>query len=126
MTRTLRRALMPVCGLLLVGAAVIGLVSFVALLAYISDGRPGARIWLDYGLVGLSLVCVLIAGVSLVWSWFTDRERDVIPGPTLYLLGLFLVMIGVQVMLLGEPLIGLFGLAIGAAIMFAAYRSDTL
>ena len=126
MTRTLRRALMPVCGLLLVGAAVIGLVSFVALLAYISDGRPGARIWLDYGLVGLSLVCVLIAGVSLVWSWFTDRERDVIPGPTLYLLGLFLVMIGVQVMLLGEPLIGLVGLAIGAAIMFAAYRSDTL
>lgn len=126
MAKPLRRALLPIFGLLLCGAAVVGLVSFTALLIYISDGDIGVRIWLDYGLVGLCLVCVLIAGISMVWSWFSDRERDVIPGPTLYLLGLFVVMIGVQVMLLGELLFGIAGIAVGAVIMYAEYRSDTL
>ncbi len=38
--------------------------------------------------------CTLVAGVSLIFSALRRREYDLIPGPTLYFLGLSLAVIG--------------------------------
>lgn len=120
------RVLMPVLGVLLSVAAAFGLVSFVSLLLYVGDGQFVLPILLDFGLVALCLICVLVAGLSLIWSSFSGRSRDLIPGATLYLLGLFLLMLGVQAMLVPGGLIGIVAVVIGALIIIAEYRLDVL
>ena len=42
----------------------------------------------------LAAVCTVIAGISLIISALSRKQYDLIPGPTLYFLGLALAVIG--------------------------------
>ncbi len=54
-------------------------------------------------------VLLLITGLCLIYSGWTRKAYDLVPGPTLYLLGLCIVGIGICLLLVGQ-----FATAIGA------------
>ncbi|MFK8051494.1 MAG: hypothetical protein AB8F65_00860 [Woeseiaceae bacterium] len=125
-TRSNLRMMMPVAGLVLLVAGALGLTACVRLLSTLIDQGGDRGLWFDYGLVAIALIAVVLAGASLIWSWLTDKQRDVIPGPALYLLGVSIVMLSSQVVILGGYLIGLAGVLVGIGIMVLEYRSDWL
>lgn len=123
---TPRRWWMPVAGLILLVAALVGLLSLVKLLAMLIEADIADRMWLNYALIGLALASLGFAGLSLLVSWFTRRRRDVVPGPALYLFGSAMVMLGGQAAVLGQTLVGAIGVLVGFAVIWIEYRSDWL
>lgn len=65
-------------------------------------------------------------GVSLMVASVQGRREDVVPGPSLYLMGAALLIAGMAQLLFGRPgLAGLTGLA-GLVLMYVEYRSAFL
>lgn len=123
-TQSIRAAALPLLGILLTLAASLGLFAFLSIILFV-DAGASYQIWLDYGLVLASLVCALVAGLSMIWAWFVGRKRDVVPGPTLYLLGLLLLTLGAQALALGTWWAALLVIA-GLTILVVEYRSEWL
>ncbi|MEO0574223.1 MAG: hypothetical protein AAF004_02085 [Pseudomonadota bacterium] len=122
-----RRFLIATTGVVLSMAGGYGLYVLTSLIQYVmKHGAGDANAWTDYGLVGASLALALIAGLSLLWSALKGRRRDVIPGPTLYLLGLCLAVLGAQAALIAGTTLGWLGVIAGIAIIVIEYRSDTI
>lgn len=108
-----------------------GTASIAALLHILRATDPDSRITvsgplLDYILIGLILGAFVVAGASMIWSAVRARRRDLVPGPTLYILGTALVMLGMEQVVLGTWINGVVLIAIGAAIGILEYRSDVL
>lgn len=120
------RFLMPLAGLALIIAASLGLFACFTLLSMLDVQQSGRAIWINYGLVAIALLAALFAGLSLLWAWMTDRQRDVVPGPALYLFGIAVMMLGSEALIMGGYLAGFAGIVIGFAIIVLEYRSDWL
>lgn len=108
-----------------------GVASIAALLHILRATSPDARITvsgplIDYVLIGLILGSFVVAGLSMIWSAVRARRRDLVPGPTLYILGMALVMLGMEQVVLGSWITGAVLIAIGGAIGVLEYRSDVL
>lgn len=62
---------------------------------YLSGQSPYSTITLVYqGLWCLAAISVVIIGISLIVSGYRRKQTDLIPGPTLYVLGLALAGVG--------------------------------
>jgi len=57
-----------------------------------------------------------IAGLSALISGLFRRRRNLIPGPTLYLLGLAVIGIGIYMLLYGQHLHGVIAVGVGVVI----------
>lgn len=66
----------------------------------------------------LVTLCILIVGVSLIRSALQRKEHDLIPGPTLYFLGLGLTVIGGYLILSGLTLEALASIVIGCLLIY--------
>lgn len=66
----------------------------------------------------LVTLCILIAGVSLVISALQRKEHDLIPGPTLYFLGLGLSVIGGFLILSGLTIQALATIVVGCLLIY--------
>ncbi|MEL6870833.1 MAG: hypothetical protein AAFO81_13620 [Pseudomonadota bacterium] len=120
-----RRYVLAVIGCVLTMASAYGLYVFAQLVGFVADDAgSGNNLWVDYGLVGASLALVGVAGLSLLWSALRGRHRDVVPGPTLYLLGLFLAALSLQAALISSAALAWLGVAAGGALIVFEYRSD--
>ncbi|MEM7610779.1 MAG: hypothetical protein AAF270_03825 [Pseudomonadota bacterium] len=125
-TRSFRATLLPLLGVVLACASALGLFAFASIMLFIADANVSTQVWLDYGLLLLSLVCALVAGISMIWSWIKDRQRDVVPGPTLYLLGLFILALSLQALLTSVGWLPVLGVVAGLAVIAFEYRSEWL
>jgi hypothetical protein len=89
-----------VCGVLATIAGGIGLKIIWPLFDYVlseynrSDSPFTFASTIYQGVWLLVALCTLIAGLSLIFSALRRKENDLIPGPTLYFLGLGLAVIG--------------------------------
>lgn len=125
-TTAAKRLWMPMLGIAAMTVSVAGLSAWLRVLKRAGGGDPGLRLWVDYGLVAVALIALLLAGIGLFWSWANRRQRDVIPGPALYLLGFSILMLGSETLLLGGQLAGVAGIVAGLLIIVVEYRSDLL
>ena len=125
-TRAFRATLLSLLGVVLACASALGLFAFASIMLFIADANVSTQVWLDYGLLLLSLVCALVAGISMIWSWIKDRQRDVVPGPTLYLLGLFILALSLQALLTSVGWLPVLGVVAGLAVIAFEYRSEWL
>ncbi|MEL7310979.1 MAG: hypothetical protein AAFN07_05690 [Pseudomonadota bacterium] len=121
-----RRPFVALLGLVLALVAGYGLWSYIQLVAFVIDAAGSGSLSLDYLPLGLAIGCTLVAGLSLLVSAINGRSRNLVPGPTLYLLGLSIAVVAIQVWLTtGDP-ISLLGLLVGAVLIVLEYRLDVL
>ena len=111
--------------------SIAGIASIAALVHILSatsadGGLTVSGLRIDYLLIGLILGAFVIAGVSMIWSAARARRRDLVPGPTLYILSMALIMLGMQQVVLGTWINGAVLIVIGAGIGFLEHRSDVL
>ena len=77
--------------------------------------------WLLCGVVGL---CVIMLGVNFLGAAWRRQSHNIVPGPTLYLLGVTLVILGMFMAVSGAWIsAGVLALA-GIACMRLEYRSE--
>lgn len=63
-------------------------------------------------------VLLLITGLCLIYSGWTRKAYDLIPGPTLYLLGLCIVGIGICLLLVGQFPTAIAAILFGIAVCY--------
>jgi hypothetical protein len=113
-------------GLMLVTASLVGLWIYVRLVNFVVASAEDSSIAWDYLPLGIAILCALVAGYSLFRSALSGRTRDMIPGPTLYLLGACIMIIAVQAWLASGSAVFLAGVLLGLALMVLEYRLDVL
>lgn len=126
MTQSVQRPLVGLSGLVLTGAGLYGLWVFGKLVGFIVSATDSAELGWDYVPLGLALICVVAAGLSLCWSAWHGRDRDLIPGPTLYLLGLFLIVLAVQAWMVSGSALYLTLIIAGLGLIVMEYQLDVL
>lgn len=126
----LARAGMGVSGVIAGAAGVMGGFANVRLLVASLQGSTGAGLFTPmtaYYFAWLVFFGGLIAvGISLVAAAMQGRREDIVPGPSLYLMGAALLVAGMAQLLFGRPgLAAATGLA-GIVLMYVEYRSALL
>lgn len=72
----------------------------------------------------VAAIMLAIAGLSLVISALIRRPRNLIPGPTLYLLGLAVVGIGIYFLVFEQWVPGIVAAVVGIVICYWEYAFD--
>ncbi len=127
----LGRAGIGVAGVIAAVAGFIGAFANIRLLAGDLAGTPGFSSMLApmtaYHFAWLVFFGALVAaGISLMAAAVQGRREDIVPGPSLYLMGAALLIAGMAQLLFGRAaLAGLTGLA-GLLLIFLEYRSALL
>ncbi|MFK8028858.1 MAG: hypothetical protein AB8G18_01345 [Gammaproteobacteria bacterium] len=79
---------------------------------------------LFWALCGVVALCLLLLAINFLSAAWSRRAHNVVPGPTLYLLGVTLVILGMFVATSGAlPAALVLGFA-GFATMYLEYRSE--
>lgn len=76
------------------------------------------------GLWLIAAIMLAIAGLSLVISALMRRPRNLIPGPTLYLLGLAVVGIGIYFLVFHQWIPGVIASVVGVVVCYWEYAFD--
>ena len=119
-----KSSIVMICGLIVTAigiAAVITAWKIVSLVlaGQTSDWSPFNTANIVYvSLWLLTAVSTLIAGVSLIISAVKRKEYDLIPGPTLYFLGLSLAVIGGFLTIGGLYWQGLIAIVVGLLLIY--------
>ena len=121
-----RHPLIALLGIAVTVTAGYALWVYARLVVFVTDAAGSDSLSLDYLPLGLAIVCALVAGLSLFLSALQGRQRNLIPGPTLYLLGLFLCVVAVQVGLTTSTPLALVGVRAGLGLIVREYRLDVL
>ncbi|MEO1575762.1 MAG: hypothetical protein AAFU65_12490 [Pseudomonadota bacterium] len=69
---------------------------------------------------------VVAAGVSLLWSAWRARARNLVPGPTLYVGGVSLMVIAMFLVAAGAPGPAAAAAVVATALMMTEYFSETV
>ncbi|MEM9171779.1 MAG: hypothetical protein AAGA84_03650 [Pseudomonadota bacterium] len=121
------RSMAAIAGILLMAGSAYGLYLFMELAHFVAR-RSGTSVsfWSGYILIGLSLLSAAVAGMSLMISAWRARSRNLIPGPTLYLFGLFVATLSVQSALVSAQPVWLVGAVCGFGLLWLEYRSELI
>ena len=115
-----------IAGVCLSAVAAACLWQLAVLVGYVAVSIDSSVLWRDYAALAAALTCAFVAGVSLVVSGVRRRRRDLVPGPTLYLLGLAMVAVAAQGLLVGASAWLWLLAAAGFALLVLEYRLDVL
>lgn len=73
------------------------------------------------GLWLIVALCVLIAGISLVISAWKRKRHDLVPGPTLYILGIALGAIGIFLFVFNQILFAIGTFIVGILFIYSEW-----
>ena len=79
---------------------------------------------LFWALCAIVALCLLMLGVNFVSAAWRRRSHNIVPGPTLYLLGVTLVILGMFMAIGGAWLAAFILILAGIASMRLEYRSE--
>ncbi len=71
-----------------------------------------------YSVWQVAALCLLISGISVVRSGFKRKRHDLVPGPTLYLLGLSVIVIGFFLFTFDNMLLAVLAVVLGALLVY--------
>lgn len=121
-----------------VGAGAVG-AAFVVLGAVLLAGagrallsvQEAASVFSDRDALFVATWCVfaaslVAAGVSLLWSAWRARARNLVPGPTLYLAGASLMVIAMFLVAAGTLAAAVAAAIVATALMMTEYFSETV
>ncbi len=117
--------IMAATGILFIGGGAVLLYVVARLLSPgLESFEISAHDQLFWVLCGVVALCLLMLGVNFSSAAWRRRSHNIVPGPTLYLLGVTLVILG-MFMAVGGAWLAAFTLALaGIASMRLEYRSD--
>ncbi|MGF1645117.1 MAG: hypothetical protein ACFCUJ_15880 [Thiotrichales bacterium] len=122
--------LVSVLGIVATLVGLIGAIGVGAVLAYmVSELSAGRLHYLLHQALFQAVWWVFFAslftvGLHLIISGYTRRKRDLVPGVSLYFLGLALVVNGLILLVYSNPLYGLTALLVGVVLVFIEWRFD--
>lgn len=128
----LGRAAIGICGVFAsAGGAIGGFANLRLLVRDLAAQVDGARVLLSplstYYFAWLVFFAALIAtGISLMVAAVQGRREDIVPGPSLYLMGAALMIAGMAQLAFGRPLLAMLSAAAGLVLMYVEYRSALL
>jgi len=115
------RAGMTLLGVLLAALGAVGIWLLAKLLIFQADQGPdwfGRHDLVVAGLLGVIALCLFMVGVNLLMAARHGRRHNVVPGPTLYLFGVTMVILGMFQLAAGAMLIAIALTALGAVAMW--------
>jgi hypothetical protein len=118
-----------ISGLAFIVAGLAASVSLVALLFGAADPLVALMSSLDKVYSGVWLVfaaALLVAGVSLVGGALRGVRSNLVRGPTLYILGASLGVIGLFLFFAREPASAVLALVAGLVLIVVEYRSELI
>lgn len=125
---TALRVLTVLAGLGAIALGCVGIASDAEWLQFYRSLLGGASVHVIVSLLvkGLFFISLFAAGISLLWSAAKKRRYDLIPGPTLYLLGSSVCVWGMYQLIYGKIVQAAMLIALGVVIMIFEYRSKTI
>ncbi|NNF52218.1 MAG: hypothetical protein HKN59_07240 [Gammaproteobacteria bacterium] len=66
---------------------------------------------------------LLVVGVSLIYATINGRSEDIVPGPSIYVMGASLIVAAMLQLMFGRPGLAAACAVAGIALMIAEYRS---
>lgn len=119
--------LTTVAGIILALAGLAGSITLVRVVTHLLMGEYAFLSTLViYQTVWLVIFASLfITGLSLVISGVKRKKHDIVPGPTLYILGLALVVNGFFLLIYSQTLYAVVAIAIGAILIYLEWATHT-
>lgn len=119
------RLIMAGTGMLFIGGSVVLLYAVARLLTSgLESFEMSGHDQLFWVLCGVVALCLLMLGVNFVSAAWRRRSHNIVPGPTLYLLGVTLVILGMFMAVGGAWLSALALIIAGTGCMRLEYRSE--
>lgn len=86
----------------------------------------GTHQFLYEGLWFVFFLSLAVLGISLLFSGFNRRRHNVVPGPTLYLMGASLLAIALMMIMYGQTLHAVVAAVVGVILMVVEWYYDAV
>lgn len=110
----------------LVFSFVVGVLMFEQFQSASGNYSVTSHQYLYEGLWLVFLVSLSVLGLSLVISGFQKRQHDIVPGPTLYLMGASLLGIALMMTMYGQVLHAVVAAMAGVTLMVIEWYYDVV
>ncbi len=121
-----KRPILMALGAIVMMAGVAGSYILTKVLLHLFNDQSGAfttLVW--YQIIWLIFFLgVIVAGISIFLAAIRGRQHNLIPGPTLYIMGLALLVNGFFLMVYGNWPMAILGILAGAVFILLEYKTD--